>query len=75
MQLKWHGTAAVEAICASGRILFDPFVPLRGSGRLCRCMGLRSVFFTAGMPFCRKHRLRWRLKCFVHRIAEIFLFC
>ena len=31
MELIWHGTAAIEAVCAGGRILFDPFVPLYGS--------------------------------------------
>ena len=31
MDLIWHGTAAVEAVCRQGKILFDPFVPLRGS--------------------------------------------
>ena len=29
MELIWHGTAAVEIRCGQGRILFDPFVPLR----------------------------------------------
>lgn len=27
----WHGTASVELISDCGRILFDPFVPLKGS--------------------------------------------
>lgn len=31
MQLIWHGTASIEAVCEKGRILFDPFVPLKGS--------------------------------------------
>ena len=31
MELIWHGTASVEAVCAQGSILFDPFVPLKGS--------------------------------------------
>ena len=31
MELIWHGTASVEAICREGRILFDPFVPFPGS--------------------------------------------
>ena len=30
-KIKWHGTASVELISESGRILFDPFVPLKGS--------------------------------------------
>ena len=31
MDLIWHGTASIEAVCAEGKILFDPFVPLKGS--------------------------------------------
>lgn len=31
MHLIWHGTAAIEAVCGGGRILLDPFVPLKGS--------------------------------------------
>ncbi len=31
MRLIWHGTASVEVVCFSGRLLFDPFVPLKGS--------------------------------------------
>ena len=31
MKLIWHGTASIEAVTSSGRILFDPFVPLKGS--------------------------------------------
>ena len=31
MKIIWHGTAAVEYVCDVGRILFDPFVPLRGA--------------------------------------------
>ena len=31
MEVIWHGTAAVEIVHSSGRILFDPFVPLSGS--------------------------------------------
>lgn len=31
MELIWHGTASIEAVCEQGRILFDPFVPLKGS--------------------------------------------
>ena len=31
MHLIWHGTASVEAVCETGRILFDPFVPFQGS--------------------------------------------
>ena len=31
IKLRCHGTAAIELECDSGRILFDPFVPLKGS--------------------------------------------
>ena len=31
MKVIWHGTAAIETACSGGRILFDPFVPLRGA--------------------------------------------
>ena len=31
MDLIWHGTAAMEVVCGQGKILFDPFVPLKGS--------------------------------------------
>ena len=30
-KIKWHGTASVELISECGRILFDPFVPFKGS--------------------------------------------
>ena len=31
LELIWHGTAAVELKCAEGKVLFDPFIPLKGS--------------------------------------------
>ena len=31
MEIKWYGTASVELKNESGKILFDPFVPLKGS--------------------------------------------
>ena len=31
MKAVWHGTASIELINGQGRILFDPFVPLKGS--------------------------------------------
>ena len=31
MEIVWHGTASIEVISASGRMIFDPFVPLKGS--------------------------------------------
>ena len=51
MQVVWHGTAAVEVRCPSGRILFDPFVPLRGSSsgvRLEDYDGFPDIFVTHG---------------------------
>ena len=51
MQLKWHGTAAVEIISDSGRILFDPFVPLKSSGidvRIEDYDGFDTIFVTHG---------------------------
>ena len=51
MKLIWHGTAAIEAVCASGRILFDPFVPMRGSptaGTIADYDGFADIFVTHG---------------------------
>ena len=51
MQLIWHGTAAIEVVCSSGRILFDPFVPLAGSEvdvRIGEFDGFSDVFVTHG---------------------------
>ena len=31
MELKWHGTAAIELTGEQGKILFDPFVPAKGA--------------------------------------------
>jgi len=31
MDLIWHGTAAIEMRCGQGKLLFDPFVPLKHS--------------------------------------------
>lgn len=31
MEIKWHGTASIELNNENGKILFDPFVPLKGS--------------------------------------------
>lgn len=30
MHIIWHNTAAIEYVCGEGRILVDPFLPLRG---------------------------------------------
>ena len=49
MELIWHGTATVEAICGQGRILFDPFVPLKGSpvpGNIEDYDGCTDIFVT-----------------------------
>lgn len=51
MQLIWHGTASVEAVCARGRILFDPFVPLAGSDedvKIEEFDGFSHIFVTHG---------------------------
>ncbi len=51
MQVVWHGTAAVEVRCPSGRLLFDPFVPLKGSSsgvRLEDYDGFPEIFVTHG---------------------------
>ena len=51
MHLIWHGTAAVEAVCSKGRILFDPFVPLKGSPvdvKLEDFDGFTDIFVTHG---------------------------
>ena len=49
MELIWHGTATVEAVCGQGRILFDPFVPLKGSpvpGNIEDYDGFTDIFVT-----------------------------
>lgn len=51
MQLIWHGTASIEAVCPSGRILFDPFVPLKGSDvdvTISDFDGFSDIFITHG---------------------------
>ena len=49
MHLIWHGTAAIEAVCETGRILFDPFVPFKGSPvkvELSEYDGFSDIFVT-----------------------------
>lgn len=51
MKLIWHGTASVELICGEGRILFDPFVPLRHSAvpvSIDEYDGFSDIFITHG---------------------------
>ena len=51
MEIKWHGTASVEVISESGRILFDPFVPLEGSDvsvSIADFDGIDDIFVTHG---------------------------
>lgn len=31
MEIIWHATASIELRCEQGRLLFDPFVPLKGA--------------------------------------------
>ena len=50
-KIIWHGTASVELISDCGRILFDPFVPLKGSTvpvKLEDFDGFTDVFITHG---------------------------
>ena len=50
-KIIWHGTASVELISDFGRILFDPFVPLKGSPvpvRIEDFDGFTDVFVTHG---------------------------
>ncbi len=49
--MLWHGTASVEFVCAEGRILFDPFVPLKGSDvpvKIEDFDGFAGIFVTHG---------------------------
>ena len=51
MKLIWHGTASVEIVCEKGRILFDPFVPLKGADvpvRIEDYDGFTAIFVTHG---------------------------
>ena len=51
MQLIWHGTASVEVVCDKGKMLFDPFVPLKGSDvdvKLHEFDGFPHIFVTHG---------------------------
>ena len=49
MELIWHGTASLEVRCGAGKLLFDPFVPFRGSAvqtRLEDFDGFSDIFVT-----------------------------
>lgn len=51
MKLIWHGTASIELVSSSGRLLFDPFVPLKGSSvpvRIRDFDGFTDIFVTHG---------------------------
>ena len=51
MELIWHGTASVELVCGQGRILFDPFVPLKHSSvgvKQDEFDGFTDIFVTHG---------------------------
>lgn len=51
MRLIWHGTASIEIISSDTRILFDPFVPLPGSGvpvKIGDFDGFTDIFVTHG---------------------------
>lgn len=50
-EIKWHGTASIEIRNPSGRVLFDPFVPLRGSTvsvSVDDYEGINDIFITHG---------------------------
>ena len=50
-KIIWHGTASVELISDCGRILFDPFVPLKGSPvpvKIDDFDGFTDIFVTHG---------------------------
>ena len=51
MEIKWHGTASIEMKNQTGRILFDPFVPLKGSVvpvKIEDYDGINDIFITHG---------------------------
>ena len=51
MEIKWHGTASSEMKNQTGRILFDPFVPLKGSDEPANIEdydGIDDIFITHG---------------------------
>jgi len=51
MRVRWYGTASVEIAHAADRILFDPFVPLKGSTvnvTIEKYDGFSDVFVTHG---------------------------
>ncbi len=51
MKILWHGTAAIEIRSETTTILFDPFVPLKGSDvpvKLSDYDGFKTVFVTHG---------------------------
>ena len=51
MEIKWHGTASIEMKNQTGRILFDPFVPLKGSDEPANIEdydGIDDIFITHG---------------------------
>lgn len=51
MEIKWHGTASIEMKSQAGRILFDPFVPLKGSAVPVKVEdydGINDIFITHG---------------------------
>ena len=51
MKIIWHGTASIEISTHNGSILFDPFVPLKGSPidiKLEEFVGFDDIFITHG---------------------------
>lgn len=51
MEIIWHGTASIELRAQSGKILFDPFIPLKGSPvtvKIEEFDGFEDIFITHG---------------------------
>ena len=51
MEVIWHGTASIELRAQSGKILFDPFIPLKGSPvtvKIEEFDGFEDIFITHG---------------------------
>ena len=51
MRVIWHGTASVEIVSEGGRLLFDPFVPIKGSEvpvKIGDFDGFTDIFITHG---------------------------
>ena len=73
MEIVWHGTASVELRTKEGKILFDPFVPLKGSPvdiGVEEFDGFDEIFITHGhldhiasLPSVYKRNPNIRIRC------------